>query len=74
MKLLATAREIEPGQWFATAEGYRGAWGEGRTEEEALTDLRSAAFGWVAVRRRLGIGKPEGPEHPVVGNAPSLAL
>jgi hypothetical protein len=42
MKLTVTVDEVEPGRWLATAESYRG---EGRTEEEALADLRKAAAG-----------------------------
>jgi predicted RNase H-like HicB family nuclease len=52
----ARVRQVDPGVWFATVVGLEGAWGDGATEEEALQSLREAIIGWVAVKRRLGIG------------------
>jgi predicted RNase H-like HicB family nuclease len=52
----ARVRQVDPGVWLATVVGLEGAWGDGATEEEALQSLREAIIGWVAVKRRLGIG------------------
>ncbi len=51
-------REIEPGIWFSTVAGLDGAWGDGDTPDEALSELRDALIGWVAVKRRLGYEIP----------------
>lgn len=51
-------REIEPGIWFSTVAGLDGAWGDGDTPDEALSELRDALIGWVAVKRRLGCEIP----------------
>jgi predicted RNase H-like HicB family nuclease len=54
----AYTREIEPGTWFSTVAGLDGAWGDGNTAAEALSELREALVGWIAVKRRLGYEIP----------------
>lgn len=49
----ARVREIEPGTWFASVAGLEGAWGDGKTADNAMHELAEALTGWVAVRRRF---------------------
>jgi predicted RNase H-like HicB family nuclease len=57
--LHARVREVDPGVWIASVVGLEGAYGDGRTEDQARDDLREAVIGWVAVKRRLGLPLPE---------------
>lgn len=50
----ALVREVDPGVWVATVAGLEGAWGDGESPDDAVSELREAIVGWVAVKRRVG--------------------
>ena len=56
--LRADVREAEAGYWLARVDGIQGAWGDGTSREDALSELEDAIVGWVEVKLARGSGLP----------------
>lgn len=45
-----TLEQLEDGEWWASVEGVRGAWGYGKTPNEAFAELRDSLESWIGYK------------------------
>ena len=62
VRLHGKTEQMENGQYFATAEGFRGAWAMGDTSQAALRELETVIADWAALKAYDGDG-----DIPVIG-------